>query len=725
MLSEKEPLYTMRIFKIFSFFLIMMSATMFAQTVKEYKTEKGESLRDVAKKFDISYKDLMKANPEISRWPKSNTLIKIPAVTENTKKKTKKKKDRKKDLANNIATDSMVIHIVEPKETLYSLSKLYDVEMITLIKNNPVLTFDGLKIGQELKVPYKAPEILEPSKNHIVKAQETWYGISKLYHITIDDLKTANPKIAVDGLKIGAVLEIPESNDPAAQIHISEKPDDNSHIIAKGETLYSVSKSYGISVQELLAVNDTVVVDSLVIGTVLKLPKKVITSVAVSTASPFYKQTPVFYKYYSQKDTLAVVLKNYKMSLDSLKSLNPTYKDVVDNGGKLLMGFKKTHQLFGNQKWFKDSIVTNKSIKAMVMLPFDFKKNDSLSKEELFSNSNGLPTYVSDFYLGVEIAIDSLKKQGVQVDLKVVDTEKSVDSIYKNIAKFKAMEPDVIVGPLYSSNAMYVATQFTGTPIYYPIYSKKQSTFMNSNLIKTSSEKSLFEKEILDFIKENRRGEHLLIVGLNGKRNELVRLKNQLSKKDSLGNVLADDVSVLTLSNGYISKADFLSKIKLDKPNWILIADTDNVVTSDVFNNVMSLPKENKSKTPVRILSFEKSDYINKLAYESLYKYHYTYATDEVEYREIENKSFEQAYLRKNNQYPSYHATRGFDVTYDAILRVLKSKNGGKDLYAPSYRTKTAFVYKKGGVPTKTNQAVFVNSIENTKKDGLKIIRLR
>ncbi|ANW95324.1 hypothetical protein AXE80_03040 [Wenyingzhuangia fucanilytica] len=706
-----------------------MSATVYAQTIKEYKTEKGESLRDVAKKFDISYKDLMEANPDISRWPKSNTLIKIPTDAPKLVKKIKRPKDRrpdsKKDLVNASAQDSMGIHIVKPKETLYSLSKLYDVEMTTLIKDNPILTFDGLKIGQELKVPYKEPEVLEASKNHIVKEKETWYGISKLYGVTIEDLKLANPNFAIEGLKIGSVIEIPVSNNLATQEQGSGKSNENSHTISKGETLYSVSKSYGISVDELLAVNDTVVVDSLVIGTVLKLPKKVVESVVVSTASPIYKQTPVFYKYYSHKDTLAVVLDKYNMSLDSLKSLNPSLDSLVNNGGKMLMGFKKTHQLFGNQEWFKDSIITNKPIKAMVMLPFDFKKNDTLSQEILFANSSALPTIVSDFYLGAEIAIDSLKNQGINVDLKVVDTEKSVDSIYKNIAKYKAMEPDVIVGPLYSSNAIYVATQFTGTPVYYPIYSKKQSTFMNSNLIKTATEKSLFEKEILAFIKENRKGQHLLIVGLNENRNELLKLKNQLVKKDSVGKVLADDVSILTLSKGYIAKSDFLDKIKLDKPNWILIADKNNVVTSDVFNNVMSLPKENKYKTPVRILSFEKSDYIDKLSYESLFRYHYTYATDEVEYREIENKSFEQSYLRKNHQYPSYHATRGFDVTYDAVLRVLKSKNGGKGLYDPSYRSKTAFVYKKGELPTKTNQAVFVNAIENTKQGGLKIIRLR
>lgn len=718
----------MRIFKIFILFFILISGvSTYAQEVKEYKTEKGESLRDVAKKFDVGYRDLLKENPEVSRWPKENTLVKIPSTESLPVKEIKRPKDRrpesKKDLVKSNPKDSITIHIVKPKETLYSLSKLYNIEMITLIKDNPILTVDGLKIGQEIKVPYTEPEVLEASKNHIVKAKETWYGISKLYDVTIQDLKMANSKIATEGLKIGAVLEIPGAS--STVIQNNNTTDKNSHVITKGETLYSVSKSYGISVEELLSVNDTVVMDSLVIGTVLKLPVKVKESVAVSTASPIHKQTPVFYKYYSNKDTLEVVLDKYQITIDSLQSLNPTYKDIVENGGKLLMGFEKTHQLFGNKEWFKDSIVVDQTVKTMLMLPFDFKKNDSLSQEQLFSNPNGLPTYVSDFYMGAEMAIDSLKKQGVQVSLDVVDTEKSVDAIYQNITDYKAMEPDVIVGPLYSSNAMYVATQFTGVPVYYPIYSRKQTTFRNSNLIKTSTDKSLFEKEVLSYIKENRKGEHLLIVGLDSHRSKLQQLKNQLSKKDAYGNSIADDVSIITLSKGYISKSDFLDKIKLDKSNWILIADTNNVVTADVFNNVINLPKENKESTPIRIMSFEKSDYINKLSYESLYKYHYTYATDKVEYREIENKSFEQAYLRKNHQYPSYHATRGFDVTYDAVLRVLKTKSGGKDLFAPSYRTKTAFVYKKGDLPTKTNQAVFVNAIERTNEEGLKVIRLR
>lgn len=695
-----------------------------AQHIKEYKTEDGESLRDVAKKLDVNYRALLKANPKLSRWPKENTVVKIPDYLYELKYRRKRSKDPLKDRKSDLVKptqDSLQIHIVKPKETIYGLSRQYGISMIDLINKNKVLSVEGLIIGQELNIPYQKKLGQEtPSDSHIVQTKETWYSLSKLYGVTIENLKATNLEVSLGGLKIGSTIEIPKNK------KISLKsPEENTHVIAKGETLYSVSRFYGINVDELLAVNDTVVVDSLMIGTVLSLPKKVIESVTVSTVMPVYKSAPVFYDFKSDVDSLDVILKEYKVSKDSIRSLNPSIDSLMTNGGKILMGFKKSHQLFGNRQWFKDSIIIDKPISAMIMLPFDLKKNDTLSKEILFANNSSLPSIVSDFYMGAEIAIDSLKKQGVQLNINVFDTEKSIDSINKNITKLKTSKPDVIIGPLYSSNAIYVATQFPKIPVYYPIYSKKQSSFLNDNIIKTASDKALFKREILAFVKENRKGEHLLIVGLEKNNLRLENLKRQLCKKDTLGNPFVNDVSLITLSNGYIAKEAFLEKIKLDKPNWILIADNNNVAVSDVFNNVLNLPKENQNTTPIRILSFEKSSYIQKLPYEVLCRYHYTYATDKVEYRQLMNKDFEQSYLRKNYQYPSHHAERGFDVTYDAILRVLKSKNGGKDVFAPSHRVKTAFIYKKAEKPVQVNQAVFVNTVEDRKGEGFKIIRLR
>ncbi|NIJ46061.1 LysM repeat protein [Wenyingzhuangia heitensis] len=710
-----------QICKAFSLLFFMISFSLSAQELKEYKVKRGESLKDIAEKFDVSYTALLKANPDIPKKPKKKTLIKIPV---RNFKSTKPPKDLRPDASRDYfkfseqEKDSLAVHKVKAKETLYSLSKQYNISMSNLLKQNPVLAIDGLKIGQELQIltVKKQAPAKQTIKTHTVAAKETLYGISKTYGVSIPDLKKANSVVLSEGLKLGTVLIIPTLSKEEIE------SDPSKHIIAKGETLYSVSKKYGISVSELLAVNDTVTIDSLVIGSAIQLPSKVIAKVTKSTVAPIYKRSPLTYSY-QQGDSIEVVLEELGISKDSLKSINPSFDSILENGGDLLVGLKRTHVLFEDHQWFKDSIVIDKVVNTMIMLPFDFKKNDTLSQEILFANPNGLPSIVSDFYLGASMAIDSLQKQGVKVNLSVVDTEKSVDSIHKNMEVIKAHHPDVIIGPLYTNNAMYVATQFPSVPVYYPIYSQKQNRFRNSNIIKTATNKDLLEKEVLSFIKENRKGQHLIIVGTKQNMTALKNYKSILAKRDKLGAIIENDVSLLTLSKGYISRQEFLSQLKLEQPNWILIVENSNVITADVFNNTGSIPKKDLLDTPVRVLSFEKSDYANKISYETLAKYNYTYGTDEVEYIAVKNKKVEKAYSVKNSALPSEYAIRGFNVTYDAVLRTIKGNS--KDVNGASHRYKQAFYYTKNGEQVKENQAVFVNAIENTKEEGLKIIRLR
>ena len=66
----------------------------------------------------------------------------------------------------------------------------------------------------------------------------------------------------------------------------------------------------------------------------------------------------------------------------------------------------------------------NSSIKLALLLPF--KANENISKEakNIFSKNKSLANIVTDFYMGAEIAIDSIKKQGVSVETKVFDTGK-------------------------------------------------------------------------------------------------------------------------------------------------------------------------------------------------------------------------------------------------------------------------------------------------------------
>src|SRR5438046_3986007 len=102
-----------------------------------------------------------------------------------------------------------IIHQIEAKETLYSISRRYGVTVTAILENNPT-SDGGLSIGQLLKVPY-VPHTKHRTENgvtyHKVASHETLFSIARMYSVTIDDVKTWN-KIPDTGIKVGQELVI-------------------------------------------------------------------------------------------------------------------------------------------------------------------------------------------------------------------------------------------------------------------------------------------------------------------------------------------------------------------------------------------------------------------------------------------------------------------------------------------------------------------------------------
>lgn len=97
------------------------------------------------------------------------------------------------------------LHKAEKGQTLYSISKAYEVDINDINAANPELK-DGLKAGQTIKIPVKQTYI-----KHTVAKKETLYGISKKYNVRMDLLVNSNPE-ATNGLTIGQILKIPIQN---------------------------------------------------------------------------------------------------------------------------------------------------------------------------------------------------------------------------------------------------------------------------------------------------------------------------------------------------------------------------------------------------------------------------------------------------------------------------------------------------------------------------------
>lgn len=147
-----------------------------------------------------------------------------------------------------------IIHKVSEGETLYGISKRYGVTISQILEVNP--TSDaGLDIGQILKVPnVPRPKPIAVNTVHKVTEKETLYSISKMYNVTIDELKRWN-NLSDNSLALGQELAIKATNTASAPFTAPEVPEIRSqrtvHTVATKETLFGISRLYGVTVQQL------------------------------------------------------------------------------------------------------------------------------------------------------------------------------------------------------------------------------------------------------------------------------------------------------------------------------------------------------------------------------------------------------------------------------------------------------------------------------------------
>lgn len=188
----------MKKYIILSFLLLMTTYFVDAQTRKyqTYTVKKGETLRSIARDFNVSTRDLFDLNPDVDRRPEENAVILIPIEIVEKSLET-------------------VSYTVKPKETLYSISKRFQITVEEIIKLNPILE-QGLKDGQLILLPNtnvvvdQTEKLLENGHQkiiHIIEKGDTFYNVTRRYQITQEALIAQNP-ILKEGFKLGMELQI-------------------------------------------------------------------------------------------------------------------------------------------------------------------------------------------------------------------------------------------------------------------------------------------------------------------------------------------------------------------------------------------------------------------------------------------------------------------------------------------------------------------------------------
>lgn len=223
----------------------------------------------------------------------------------------------------------IVNHEVQSNESVRALSKKYSVDPADIYKLNR-FAVDGISEGMVLQIPVRKKESsskqeeqstnslqesasvvddaeeekkiaieLEINKElenafvenkagtqHIVEANETIFGLSKKYNVTVEEIQKVNPEIQKEGLKTGQVVVIPTAKKTAKkqvsdsivnstkEFEIKEKVAEFiKHKVEPKETLYGLSKKYNVSVDEIKQKNEAVLQNGLQIGQILIIRK--------------------------------------------------------------------------------------------------------------------------------------------------------------------------------------------------------------------------------------------------------------------------------------------------------------------------------------------------------------------------------------------------------------------------------------------------------------------
>lgn len=259
-----------------------------------------------------------------------------------------------------ITTKKPQIHIVEPKETLYSISRTYGVSVANL-KDWNNMQDNALSVGQQLIVGYGAattdedvkPEeivaekpIEEPtsetaySEYHIVQPGEYLYSIAQKYNCTVEQLREWN-QLESDVLSAGQKLivydETAKKTDevPLEKEIVSNEKDAAPvyHTIVPGDTYYSISKKYGVTVEELKKWN-SFDMSGLVVGEKLVVGYKV--EEAPAETAP---EVPKYHTVVAGETLYSLSIK-YSVTIETLKEWNKLKTNDLHPGQRVIIGFE-------------------------------------------------------------------------------------------------------------------------------------------------------------------------------------------------------------------------------------------------------------------------------------------------------------------------------------------------------------------------------------------------
>ena len=552
-------------------------------------------------------------------------------------------------------------HTVEEGETISSIAQKYGISEEAIYRLNPDAR-KGIIENSMLIIPTSNNDlIVKGFENHRVKRRETLYGIAQKYEVSVDDIKRYNKFLYSRELKRGDRLKIPKLE--KVNIVIEQKDPENTeteqadtfiHEVQPKETLYGIARKYGISITEIKKMNPELE-DTLPIGAKLIVP-----SSSVVDSASIEEELYDFYEVQPKEGFYRLKVK-LGLTEEQIVALNPYAKDGLKEGMILKIPKEASQTLQDSfEKIDLSSSLSNPSAKNIaVMLPFQLRQfqADSLeANEELLQNNRTLRISL-DFYTAAEF----VKEKGISVNIQTFDTEGSTSKLSSILSANDFSGTDAVIGPLIRKNVEKAATSLRSDniPVVSPL--SNRNIKLTSNLIQTLPDDQLLKEAMIRYLEENHEGKEVLIIGD----------ANNQNKAEVLAAI--PTAKVLTpRQGGFLTVDDILGKLVDETENWVILESNNPITLSNVIGILNGFP----DTFQIRLFTTDKNE---NYEYEDISNLHlaklqFTFPSVSKSYDLDEKQAFPISYKEVYGVFPNRYAVRGFDVTYDILLRMANAE---------------------------------------------------
>jgi LysM repeat protein len=514
------------------------------------------------------------------------------------------------------------VHIVQDGNTLYGIKNLYATSVEEIIKQNPG-TEKGLVEGQKLLIPIVLKTVI-----HEVASKETLYGISKKYNVSVEAITKENPGIE-SGLKVGQKLTIP------------------------GVESAFVSKTQTVSSEEPTAI--IVVKDS-----VRSAPKYVVS----------FSDTIINHMVLDH-ETLYSISKRFMVPVEDLQKLNGSKSTKIKPGDIIKIPVKKekveqvkVREVERLQVKKVDSTLLfprQNNYKIALLLPFFLDKGEG--------SSDNLTTLATEYYMGAQLAVDSLEKLGLKAQLFVFDTKNDTNAIKKILAKPEFQSMDLVFGPLFPDKVDVVARWCKENKARMVCPVSVNTSVLKGNQVVYAAVASdvTLTAGLAEYTLKNHSTAQIILIKSSSEKDLAMyeSYRNTFNTTSFAG--ARPKLTEATVEN-------FTTFIKKGVTVILVFPTNEKSLATKFMNNLNSASGKFNAEN---IFVFGTKEWVNYDAIKPHYKnkFHYTFASpSDLNYKYFETEKLHLKYRSKYNSDMTKMAVQGFDVTLYFCANLLLNK---------------------------------------------------